>query len=266
MNSLGKARFLLEPPKGSSDRFEGGRKELVILEEGAPFGLSQRLLLLQSPPQVTVVDSKNHPPYKHTYTNNKPLTCFSWSSTAWGHFGMTAQQEAGLEVLKRHIPGRKRERSQIASCFPLAFSSPLPTGFGACQTPAVPRSHLLRPALSCLCISAVLHHPMYKTEADWYFSQDFREVWLHYLMSYSDRFIVRGWAISRFKVQSVLNENNTFLHIRKKNIQMNSIVWWFHCVMKCCAGLGCGYSFHGPLDRMHLYLPLVDSMLISVTQ
>ncbi|KAK9957897.1 hypothetical protein ABG768_012098, partial [Culter alburnus] len=51
MNSLGKARFLLEPPKGSSDRFEGGRKELVILEEGAPFGLSQRLLLLQSPPQ-----------------------------------------------------------------------------------------------------------------------------------------------------------------------------------------------------------------------
>lgn len=34
MNSLGKARFLLEPPKGLFDRFEGGRKELVILEEG----------------------------------------------------------------------------------------------------------------------------------------------------------------------------------------------------------------------------------------
>lgn len=136
MNSLGKARFLLEPPKGSSDRFEGGRKELVILEEGAPFGLSQRLLLLQSPPQVTVVDSKNHPPYKHTYTNNKPLTCFSWSSTAWGHFGMTAQQEAGLEVLKRHIPGRKRERSQIASCFPLAFSSPPPYGIRCLPDPS----------------------------------------------------------------------------------------------------------------------------------
>lgn len=32
------------------------------------------------------------------------------------------------------------------------------------------------------------------------------------------------------------------------------------------SGLGRGYSFHGPLNRMHLYLPLADSMLISVTQ
>lgn len=142
---------------------------------------------------------------------------------------MTAQQEAGLEVLKRHIPGRKRERSQIASCFPLAFSSPLPTGFGACQTPAVLRSHLLRPALSCLCIRAVLHHPMYKTGIFLKTSENLkinhiikriamRLTWCkkHCLMSYSDCFFICSWAISTSEVQSAPNEDKIFLHTKKK--------------------------------------------------
>lgn len=201
---------------------------------GPPFGLSPRLLLLQSPPQVIFVDSKNITTH-HINTHKKNSHLFQLKQHSLRAFWdecPTGSWPRGLE--KAHPREKVGVKPDCVLFSPRLFKPP-PYGIQclpdpSCSEEPPPTSS---PVMSMhqSCVTSP-----YVQDWDWliFFSQDFRAVgnWLNYLTSRRDcwfvcgRAISRSWSLNWMKITHFdILENSTTRSFW--SLFMIILIWWF---------------------------------------